>query len=293
MTPELQQQLSTAPSAQIERLAYLEARLYFLGVLQRNDLMQRFAVATVQASRDVALYRQLAADNLYYDASAKRYFPSDNFKRLFSFPVRDVLLWLTSGRGDGLKHASGLAVDAVPAPGLPAAPQLATITRAIYRGKALSLNYLSLTHGAQRREIVPHALADSGLRWHVRAFDRQNQRFADFVINRMSELSVLDGAIASEQTAKYDGQWQEMVTLELIPHPRLAQQAAILADYAMEDGHLCLSSRQALAGYLLRRWNVDATQDHSLNDGAIQLALANPQVLEGIESAVLAPGRSA
>jgi hypothetical protein len=75
-----------------------------------------------------------------------------------------------------------------------------------------------------------------------------------------------------------------------IPHPRLEHRAAIEADYAMCDGHLSLCSRGALAGYLLRRWNVDASPGHALTDAGVQLALANPEVLRGVESASLAPG---
>jgi hypothetical protein len=290
MTPQLQHQLAAIPPGQIERLAYLEARVYFLGVLQRADLVGRFSVGMVQASRDVTLYRQLTGHNLQYDPSAKRYFPASDFRCLFDFPVKDVLSWLASGRGDGMEHAAGVAIDCVAAPGLPAAKELAAITRAIYRGKAVALDYLSLSRGMQRREIVPHALADSGLRWHVRAYDRHNQRFGDFVINRMSAVTLLDGEIPQAQRAASDLQWQTVITLDLIPHPRLEHRAAIEADYAMCDGHLSLCSRGALAGYLLRRWNVDASLGHALTDAGVQLALANPEVLRGVESASLAPG---
>jgi len=35
-------------------------------------------------------------------------------------------------------------------------------------------------------------------------------------------------------------------------------------DYTMQDGALKVNVRAAVAGYMLRRWNVDCTEDHSL-----------------------------
>ena len=60
----IEKELAQAPRSQVERLAFIEARLYFLGELQRQDVAQRFSVASVQASRDLSLYKQLAPKNL-------------------------------------------------------------------------------------------------------------------------------------------------------------------------------------------------------------------------------------
>jgi hypothetical protein len=45
-----------------------------------------------------------------------------------------------------------------------------------------------------------------------------------------------------------------------------------------------------LAGYVLRRWSVDTSPDHSLDPASHHLWLSNPQTLYGVESAALAPG---
>ena len=47
------------------------------------------------------------------------------------------------------------------------------------------MKYHSLKRGAADREVVPHALVDSGLRWHARVFDRQSNEFRDLVISRI------------------------------------------------------------------------------------------------------------
>jgi len=65
---------------------------------------------------------------------------------------------------------------------------------------------------------------------------------------------------------------------------------AVKPDCAMEEGVLRLRARAALAGYMLRRWSIDCSQDHSLDPASHHLWLRNPQTLYGVESAVFAPG---
>ncbi|MFM7672355.1 MAG: WYL domain-containing protein, partial [Bacteroidota bacterium] len=109
----IEKELAQAPRSQVERLAYIEARLYFLGELQRQDVAQRFSVASVQASCDLSLYKQLAPKNLDYDYRARTYQPSDKFKRIFELSTENVLWWLKSGLGDGLPNPPGLPTESV------------------------------------------------------------------------------------------------------------------------------------------------------------------------------------
>jgi hypothetical protein len=59
-------------------------------------------------------------------------------------------------------------------------------------------------------------------------------------------------------------------------------------DYGMSAGVLNLNVRAALAGYLLRRWNVDCTEDASLIGGEYQLLLRNQQSLYCAENLAVA-----
>lgn len=61
-------------------------------------------------------------------------------------------------------------------------------------------------------------------------------------------------------------------------------------DYAMQDGALQIRVRAAVAGYMLLRWGVDASQDHSLHGHNYRLWLKDHLALYGVKSAVLAPG---
>jgi hypothetical protein len=281
---------SSVPPSQVERLLFIEARLLFLGELRRLDVTSRFSVASVQASRDIALYKQLAPNNLEYDYHKKTYLPSDSFQQVFDLSAESVLWWLKFGLGDGIPHPQGFVTDMVPNLALPSVAQLAQVTRAIYRKRALEIRYLSLSSGERVRQIVPHALVDTGKRWHVRAYDRSNARFSDFVLNRISDAIPLTEGGSAEEGSDRDEQWQRFLDLELVPHPSLPHKAAIEADYGMKNGRRALRCRAALAGYVLRHWSVDCSPTHSLPCEEYQLWLANPLLLSGVNNAELAPG---
>ena len=134
------------------------------------------------------------------------------------------------------------------------------------------------------------ALADNGLRWHVRAFDRERDRFGDFVLTRIAKAHEIDGEVAESEQIGSDSQWARIVDLEIVPHPGITWPKAVEADYAMTDGVLRIKSRAALAGYVLRRWNIDSSPDHRLHAASHHLWLKNTQTLYGVESAALAPG---
>jgi len=245
--------LKAVPPSQVERLSFLEARLFFIGVLRRADVAKRFSVASIQASRDLALYKELAPGNLAYDFQAKTYLPAEKFRLMFSHTPEQVMYWLQSGLGDGLPHPQGLPTATVQSLSLPKLGELAVVTRAIYRRQVLEVRYVSLSSGNTRRQIVPHALVDNGLRWHVRAYDRDNARFSDFVITRLSKALVTDASEAAHhERAAADEQWNRTVELKLVPHPKLKHKSAVEADYGMRSGALRVKCRAAVAGYALR-----------------------------------------
>lgn len=278
---------------QRERLAFLELRAFFTGELRRADLEARFGIKPAAASRDLSVYRELAPANLDYDAVGRCYRPSDAFKAVFDFQHERVLSWLLEGFGDGLNLGLKQAAPCE-GPGHLVKPDLkilGAITRSLCAKRALNVSYLSLSSGPKLREIVPVALADNGLRWHVRAYDRDRERFSDFVLTRIEAANEIDGAVADHEMLPADEQWARIVDMELVPHPGIAWPKAVEADYGMQDGVLKTKARAALAGYVLRRWSIDSTPDHTLDHAAHHLWLRNPQTLYGVESAVLAPGR--
>lgn len=279
--------------AQRERLAYIDLRAEFMGEVRRADLVSRFGIQTAAATRDLADYRAIAGRNLEYRSDSKAYVCSDLFRPVFDLPVERILNWLASGYGE-LGGPAARPIVASAGTSLPAQVRravLSTITRAINRQRAVQVSYRALSSGLTTRQIVPFAIADSGLRWHVRAYDRRSGEFRDFVLGRFEDARQLDGVPTDKESPDHDIQWSRIAELELVPHPANVQHPdSIEAEYGMVDGVLQARVRAAMAGYLLRRWNVDCTKDHSLRGGEYHLWLRNREALYGVKNLVLAPG---
>lgn len=286
-------QLAELTQAQRDRLAFMELRLRFMGDIRRQDLVDRFAIQTAAASRDMSLYKALAPSNISYNAKVKIYVLGAVFSPLFEFKQTHVLSWLTQGFGDGepMQIKALVASESPSRLTNPDLDVLASVTRAIHQECPLSIEYHSISSGSTEREIVPFALIDNGLRWHVRAFDRKSQEFRDFVITRIRHPIVLKGQpVATHEMSNQDIQWTRIVELELVPHPDQPRPEITKMDYGMSEGVLRMKLRAATAGYILRKWSVDCSPDHSLRGHEYRLWLKDPLAIYGVRNAVLAPG---
>jgi hypothetical protein len=287
-----QPRLNQLGHAQRERLAHIEHFLMFRGEATRIELVERFGIAAAQATNDLSLYRELAPNNIGYDKSRRVHTRGLGFEPLFEYDVQRALASLCQGYGSG-------SVGTEPSPWRCEAPHqlnapeisiVAALCEAIYRQCPVSITYVSLSSGEQRRTIVPHTLVDNGLRWHVRAYDRKRQQFRDFVLTRMKKVKIESAGTESHESFLQDKQWNRFVELELVPHPSIKHKEAIELDYQMSRGVLHRECRAAVAGYLLRRWNVDCSADHSLVGAENQLWLRNRATLYGVENLTIAPG---
>ena len=279
---------------QRERLFYIDFKLRFLGLINRPDLVSRFGIKAAAATRDISLYKDLAPKNLIYDTRAKAYIESGKFKPLFKYPGHQALMALSNGFGDDYISCNTTLIRAE-APtqlNVPNLDILAEITKAIHQKRVIKIEYYSLSNGQSIREIVPFALVDNGLRWHARAYDCKQQRFADFVINRIAKPRHQDKQMPSNQSPEADVQWNRIVEMHLVPHPMLEYPETIEMEYGMESGLLTVQVRAALAGYSLRRWGVDCSKEHNMNGEEIHLWLKNSQTLYGVDNLAIAPGYS-
>jgi hypothetical protein len=286
------QRIENLSHAQRERMAYIDFRLYFMGEIGRPDLANRFGVAPAGATRDLALYREIAPRNIEFDGSSKIYRIGKDFIPIFEHAPTRVLSAISLGFGDGVNGES-LPLLPCESPATLSSPKmdvLAPICRAIHRKCPVFIRYHSMSSGKSERVIVPFALVDTGLRWHIRAFDRRSGEFRDFVVTRIEAPKLLDEQPKANERADNDIQWTRIVELDLVPHPRLSRPEIIRMDYGMQDGSMRMRVRAAVAGYMLLRWSVDASPDHSLQGHQYRLWLKDHLALYGVKNAVLAPG---
>ena len=289
----LNEQLTDLTQPQRDRLAFVDLRVRFIGEIRRQDLVSRFGIQSAAASRDLALYKDIAPGNIDYDPKGKSYILGQDFHPVFDYPPERVLSWLAQGFGDGepMQLKAWVISESPSRLTHPDLDVLASVTRAIHQECPLDIEYHSISSGRTEREIVPFALIDNGLRWHVRAFDRKSQEFRDFVITRIKNPVVLKGqVVGAHELSDQDIQWTRVLELELVPHPDQPRPEITEMDYSMQDGVLRMKLRAATAGYILRKWSVDCSPNHCLRGPEYRLWLKDHLAIYGVKNALLAPG---
>jgi hypothetical protein len=281
--------------SQRERLNYIDFRVFFTGQIGRADLMKRFGVGEAAATRDLTAYQEAVPGNIEYDNVQKTYLITKKFKRHFLADTegKHLLLALVHGMGDDFTTSYHPLIPCELPSRLhaPSIQNFAIVSRAIYNKQALKIDYVSSGTGESTRIIIPFSFAGNGLRWHVRAYDRRRDHFGDFVINRITKAEILSNEqILEHELKENDIEWNRRVELEIVPHPELKQKKFVEVEHGMQDGIIRHKVRAAMAGYVLRLWNVDCTEDHSLDGGEYQLWLKNLEAVRNIESMHMAPG---
>jgi hypothetical protein len=275
-----------------QRLQYIEVMAWYTGVVSRSDVARAFGLSDPAATKDLKLYSDLAPGNLVYNHSVFGFVPGEHFSAVFAdirpaavLPVIAANLAVANGPY-GAEPIYGLATASLPLPArLPSPQTLAQITRAIHGRRKLQVSYRSLSshdgdEGPPERIVEPHTLVDTGLRWHVRAYNTQSCDFRDFVLSRITGAQCLDAP--AESSVQYDDDWIETVSLRLAPHAGLdaARRESLLLDYGASGDVIEVNVRRALLGYVLQRLSVDTTPDHALNPNAYQLMLLNRDEIE-------------
>ena len=278
--------------AQRERLAFIDFCLQFIGQLARADLVNHFKTGLASCSRDLTLYKALAPNNMTLKHETKQYYRTSQFKPVFNHDPETILGSLCRGFGDGLSQGINPSEKCIDATRLihPSSDVIATLMRAINNRHAIFCDYISLSSGESSREIVPHAIANNGQRWHVRAFDKKSKQFRDFVCTRLHNLTEIHRPIATMQAGEYDKQWNNIVSIELVVHPSVSHPKAIEFDFGMDGGVLYLEVREALLGYLMRQWNVDCSRDATRMGAEHHLWLRNIAQLGSLPCLAIAPG---
>lgn len=247
-----------------QKLQFIEFRLFWEGHVNRGDLIDKFGISQNQASGDLNRYIALAPDNMVYDKSGKTYVRSPAFSPHFLKPDATQYLAQVRSVAEGIVAPEDAwignlpAFDATPAPARGIDPAvLRSIVIAIRRREAVEVRYQSMSSpDPEWRWIAPHALAFDGFRWHARSFCEKSGEYRDFVISRIIETR--QSRSTQMQTAA-DADWDEIVQLEIGPHPALSQnqRRVIELDYGMQNGRVVIPVRRALLYYALKRLGLD------------------------------------
>jgi predicted DNA-binding transcriptional regulator YafY len=249
----------------LQRYRLIEIIALWEGRLTTGHLCHAFGIGRQQASRDINEYnRSIGPGNLVYDTRLKGYKPSTDFSAAVTAGLADEYLHLLNRRRDlelrfeslGLQHTNNVVLYAPPRRLRPEI--LRPIVTAARQQKRVEVEYVSLKNPQQEvRVIAPHTLVFSGLRWHVRAYCEKNRDFRDFVLSRFrGEPDIID---ESPNPLEQDLDWQQRVTVQIKPDPRLdaAQKKIIAEDYGMTRGVLAIKTRGPLVQYMMQLLQID------------------------------------
>ena len=85
----MEERTKDLPDAQKEKLEFVEHLAYFNGVVNRDDITNRFGISPASATNTLSRYNQMAPGNLSYDIRLKRYEISTSFKPIFDVRMID------------------------------------------------------------------------------------------------------------------------------------------------------------------------------------------------------------
>lgn len=239
-----------------ERLRFIDAKLFWTGTIRRNDICRVFELHTTNASKDIQLYIEIAENNLTYDRKAKVYRTTPGFEPISrQHKTSDLLAYTTLGI-----PWSGYIPSYLNVVELPIRQPSSLITRNILHSideqSGVEITYRSMNNpDGLRRWIFPKVVIFDGLRWHTRAFDEKSSQYRDFVLSRIAAT----GEHKPKEDIPNDPDWEKSIDIRIVPHGKLtsAQAKMIEYDYAMIDGELVITTRQALAAYIIRHLNLD------------------------------------
>lgn len=290
MSP-VKQTIENLKWANRQRLQYIEVMAFYVGVVARSDVAKTFGLSDAAATKDLNLYNQLAPNNLIYRHAVFGFVPSANFEAIIADLSPEAALPLIAhnltmiGGAQAQHLVYGIPVELLPLPTrLPEKQILAQIIRATKHRKKLQVDYMSLSDRHEdmpkQRIIEPHALVNTGLRWHIRAYNEETFDFRDFVLSRIHSTKLLEED--AESSPEFDDSWVEMVTVQLTPHPKLSERKRknLLLDYAATGEIIEMTVRGALLAYLLQHLAVDTSADFSMNPNAYQLVIVNRDEIE-------------
>ena len=268
--------ISSLSEAQLERLKFIEQVVYIQGFINREDIQKQFGTSEAASTNDLSLYSDLAPENIIYNVRRKCYEIGKQFDHVF---------------------APNVLLERMPVYTMPKLHQfddgkiletISSISIAIQNIKPLQIEYNSASGGTSLRRVVPVAFADNLLRWHLRAYDRNREKFADFVVHRIGVAKILNGDdIAEHEHPNRDEEWHNFVTLKIKTHPHNLEDKS---SFEMGDQIREISIRAAMAGYFLQIWNIDCTQDASLRGKQFQYILSNIEEVSNCADLTLAPG---
>ncbi len=241
----------------LRQYEFIELILAYEGILTNYRLQSRFGIATVQASRILAKYRDAYPQNMVqlHGEGRGRYAPSSRFIAEVANLSLDNYFKAATVTGDYVETEDTRCDFTYIDP-----KKFRSIFLALSQSGAIKILYRSMNNPeGLERVIHPLAFAFAGRRWHVRAYDEKTEEHRDFNLARIwgvsEEHKIIDTPV--------DKDWEEKVELQIRAHPSLTTAQAQLVRDELFNGAAgrAITTRRALIHYVLRELEVAENPD--------------------------------
>lgn len=270
--------MARTKSLQDDRFRLIWAFLLWEGHVGNARLRQVLDLETVQVSRLLTAFNDAYPGVTSADRVTKRYvYTGREAPKEVALPSLEEYLAIVD-RADAGGPWLNIQTSFAPRPD----PRMfARIQSACSESKGLKVNYASLSSpdGAERT-IFPHAIANVGSRWIIRAWCNQRNQHVDFLLDRMLSLSAVAGP---EKTLPKDDLWVQTVDLRLAAHHAHPENFSKLVQRHFFGGLKTArrTLRKPLVPYYLQEMRIAVDPEKELPP-AFQLQLINPEAVRGL-----------
>lgn len=230
------------------------------GQLSRGRLMNVLGLSGIRVSQ---LIREVREETPYWfdwDNKTKSYYVTDAAYREMNAELKlgkselSLAAYVTDAHIHTSKTQDACTVTAIPWTFSHESPRVfSRIRLAIEQGTRLELEYRSMqTPEPHQRNVEPHSLVRTGQRWHMRGYCIETNDFRDFVLGRITKISMLEQKAI--RTPVEDIKWSTVVKVGIMAHPKLSLKQQDLVRYEYFDGTVARvhSCRGALLPYLIQ-----------------------------------------
>lgn len=241
-------------SAPKERYEAIEILLLWEGRVSRSRLLDLFNIHETLASRDIAGFREQYPGACAPEMSTKSYVSSRNLEPALTLGVFSEYQRLVGALGSLSLASTGVPIESTQLDITVIRYTLfSQIHRAMRLGLCIRIVYRSMsTPEPHERLIRPHSFIQAGPRWHLRVYCAKAVAFRDMNLGRISAVSPESGT--SLPGEEEDLEWQQTVSVRLIPHEGLSAEQArmVREEYMRGTAAVVFTVRAPLVQYVIQ-----------------------------------------
>lgn len=264
MNGEFQSLIKEISWAVLQRLEFIEIKLYWEGAINRSDISSFFKVSIPQSSSDIQKYKEIASTNIIYDGKEKKYFASECFNPVIYNPTPESILTKVSMYIEKFIETIPFSSQIVDfhdvTPFLERKVNLSIfkdVFDAIRKQRGIKIRYQSLKDELPiTRTVAPVKIIFSGTVWYYRAFCGLRNEYRNFLFPRTLEIIQYEPRPIEFNK---DEEWEQYIYLTIVPHKDLSstQRSVVAEDFNMQNGKLVIKLRKPHLYHFKRKYNFD------------------------------------